>query len=76
MPCLASFACVLVFGCVCSGAGCVVVVLRVVVTAGGLPPHLETKTNPTALLLAFSLNKIFSTLGEASCWERKALISG
>ena len=74
--CLRSFACVVVFGCVCSGAGCVVVVLRVVVTAGRLPPHLETKTNPTALLPTYSVSKFFLTLGEASCLEREALLGG
>ena len=74
--CLLSFACVVVSGCVCSGAGFVVVALRVVVTAGGLPPNLETKTNPTALLPTYSVIKIFLTLSEASCWEREARISG
>lgn len=73
VPCLVSFACVVVFGCVCSGAGCVVLALRVVVTAGGLPPHLETKTNPTALLPTYSVIKILNTLSEASGFRAKVV---
>ena len=62
----------LAFGCVCSGAGCVVVALRVVVTAGRLPPDLEMNTNPTALLPTNSVSKILNTLSGASCWEGEA----
>ena len=74
--CLRSFSCVLVFGCVCSGAGCVVVALRVVVTAGGLPPHLCPIKAPTTPLPTSSVSKILNTLGVASCGWGKALMSG